>query len=76
MDDDLMERLRSRDILYDRTADGAEFFHVYTQFFQKRFFFEVVQRVGGYDQYGAANAPARMAAQALNQRESAELAFL
>jgi 4-hydroxyphenylpyruvate dioxygenase len=76
LEDDLLERLRSRHILYDRAADGGEFFHVYTQFFQKRFFFEVVQRSGGYDQYGAANAPARMAAQAVNQRDSAELAFL
>lgn len=76
LEDDLLERLRGGDILYDRSAGGAEFFHVYTQFFQKRFFFEVVQRKGGYDQYGAANAPVRMAAQAVNQREGAELAWL
>ena len=29
----------------------------------RRLFFEVVQRRGGYDGYGAANAPVRMAAQ-------------
>ena len=28
-----------------------------------RLFFEVVQRRGGYDGYGAANSPVRMAAQ-------------
>jgi 4-hydroxyphenylpyruvate dioxygenase len=37
--------------------------------FRGRFFFEVVQRSGGYDQYGAANAPVRMAAQAQAQRQ-------
>ena len=31
--------------------------------FDDRFFFEVVQRCGGYQQYGAANAAVRMAAQ-------------
>ena len=62
--DALVDELRRRHILYDRTPDGGEFFHVYTQFFRGRFFFEVVQRKGGYDLYGAANAPVRMAAQA------------
>ena len=50
-------------ILYDRAA-GGEYFHIYTESFAERFFFEIVQRVGGYDAYGALNAPARMAAQA------------
>jgi 4-hydroxyphenylpyruvate dioxygenase len=50
-------------ILYDRSA-GGEYFHIYTETFADRFFFEIVQRVGGYDAYGALNAPARMAAQA------------
>lgn len=65
--DALVDELRRRHILYDRSADGGEFFHVYTQFFRGRFFFEVVQRKGGYDLYGAANAPVRMAAQAQNR---------
>ncbi len=72
LEDDLVDELRRRHILYDRSADGGEFFHVYTQFFRGRFFFEVVQRVGGYDQYGAINAPVRMAAQAQAQRAPAE----
>jgi 4-hydroxyphenylpyruvate dioxygenase len=72
LEDDLVDELRRRHILYDRSAAGGEFFHVYTQFFRGRFFFEVVQRVGGYDQYGAINAPARMAAQAQAQRAPAE----
>jgi 4-hydroxyphenylpyruvate dioxygenase len=59
----LVERLQELGVLYDRTADG-EYFHIYSEAFAERFFFEVVQRVGGYDAYGALNAPARMAAQA------------
>ena len=34
------------------------------QAFAERFFFELVQRRGGYDAYGALNAPARMVSQA------------
>jgi 4-hydroxyphenylpyruvate dioxygenase len=68
LDDAFVERLRSHEVLYDRDPRSGEFFHVYTQTFHDRFFFEVVQRVGGYDQYGAANAPVRMAAQARSAR--------
>lgn len=60
---ELLDRLRAGGILYDRIDDG-EFLHIYTRAFQDRFFFELVQRVGGYESYGAANAPVRMAAQA------------
>ena len=68
LDDALVDELRRRHILYDRSPNGGEFFHVYTQFFRGRFFFEVVQRKGGYDLYGAINAPVRMAAQAQSRR--------
>lgn len=51
-------------VLYDRT-DAGEFLHLYTEVFAGRFFFEIVQRVGGYRGYGASNAPVRMAAQAI-----------
>ena len=61
LDADLVARMAASGILYDRQGEG-EFFHLYTQPFEDRFFFELVQRVGGYDQYGAVNAPARMAA--------------
>ena len=47
---------------FERTADG-EYLHAYSESFAGRFFFEVVQRVGDYDGYGAVNAPARLAAQ-------------
>jgi 4-hydroxyphenylpyruvate dioxygenase len=62
IDPELVERLRSLGILYDRTA-GGEFFHIYTRSFADHFFFEIVQRTGSYDTYGASNAPARMASQ-------------
>ncbi|WP_062350301.1 sugar phosphate isomerase/epimerase and 4-hydroxyphenylpyruvate domain-containing protein [Herbidospora yilanensis] len=53
--------LRGTDVLYDRADDG-EFLHLYTATIG-RVFFEVVQRIGGYSGYGAANTPVRLAAQ-------------
>ena len=61
LDPALVERMRALGILYDRTADG-DYFHIYTESFADRFFFEIVQR-SDYDAYGALNAPARMASQ-------------
>lgn len=58
-----LNSLRRHHLLYDRDDDG-EFLHAYTQAFDDRFFFEIVQRTGGYQGYGAVNAAARMAAQA------------
>jgi 4-hydroxyphenylpyruvate dioxygenase len=55
--------LRNNNILYDQDGGGA-FLHAYTDPFEDRFFFEIVQRVGDYRQYGATNASVRMAAQA------------
>ncbi len=55
-----VERMREFGILYERAGDG-EYFHAYSESFADRFFFEIVQRVGSYDGYGALNAPARMA---------------
>ena len=49
-------------ILYDRDADG-EFYQCYSRVFSGGLFFEIVQRVGGYCGFGAANAPFRIAAQ-------------
>ncbi|MEA3251794.1 MAG: TIM barrel protein [Pseudomonadota bacterium] len=63
LDDSLLEAMRTRNILYDRNDDG-EFFHAYTETFMDRFFFEVVERRGDYSQFGAVNAPIRLAAQA------------
>lgn len=61
--DDFVERLRTAGVLFDRSVAG-DFLHIYTDGGEQGFFFEIVQRIGGYDAYGAANAAARMAAQA------------
>ena len=63
LDDDLIERMRAAGVLFDRSAAG-DYLHIYTESFEQGLFFEVVQRVGAYDGYGASNAPARMASQA------------
>ena len=55
--------LRALNLLYD-CDEAGEFLHAYTETFEDRFFFEIVQRIGGYQQYGAVNAAVRMAAQA------------
>ncbi|MFT4171170.1 MAG: TIM barrel protein [Rhodocyclaceae bacterium] len=57
----LLEQMRSYNILYDRAGAG-EFLHAYTVPFENRFFFEFIERRGGYSQYGAVNAPVRLAA--------------
>lgn len=57
----VLERMRALGVLYDRNKTG-EFFQIYTATFEERFFFEVVER-RGYDLYGAANTPVRLAAQ-------------
>jgi 4-hydroxyphenylpyruvate dioxygenase len=62
--------LRERSILYDR-SDTGEYLHAYTSSFAGRFFFEIVQRLGDYDQYGAMNAPARLVSQAQSHPRSA-----
>jgi 3-dehydroshikimate dehydratase len=56
-----MTELRAASVLYDRDADG-ELLHFSTRILGGRVFFEVVQRVGAYAGYGAANSPVRMAA--------------
>ena len=63
LDPALVGKMQSLGILFDQTPLGA-FFHIYTPRFADRFFFEVVQRVGGYDGYGALNGAARLASEA------------
>lgn len=58
---EMLASLRELDLLYDRDANG-EFIHFYTRTIGD-VFFEVVERRGGYDGYGGANAPIRLAAQ-------------
>jgi 4-hydroxyphenylpyruvate dioxygenase len=59
---DLAAKLRAGNILYDRD-DAGEFFQIYSQTYGDGFFLEIVERRGGYDGYGAPNAPFRIAAQ-------------
>jgi 4-hydroxyphenylpyruvate dioxygenase len=61
---ELIERMRAHAVLYDAEPGGAELLHFYTALVGTSLFFEVVERRGGYDGYGAANSPARLAAQA------------
>jgi 4-hydroxyphenylpyruvate dioxygenase len=58
----LVDKLAAAHILYDRDGSG-EYFQYYTRAFDKRFFFEIVER-RNYAGYAAANAPVRLAAQA------------
>ncbi|MBF9058180.1 TIM barrel protein [Rhodobacterales bacterium HKCCSP123] len=57
-----LARMQASNILYDRVGE-AEFYQVYSRPFAGAMFFEIVERRGGYDGYGAPNAPFRIAAQ-------------
>jgi 4-hydroxyphenylpyruvate dioxygenase len=63
LDDAFLAQLRRDNLLFDRDDAGA-YLQAYTASFDDRFFFEIVQRTGDYQQYGAANAAVRLAAQA------------
>ena len=54
--------LRKGQMLYDRDAAG-EYFQIYGTPIFNGFFFEIVERRGAYQGYGARNAPIRLAAQ-------------
>jgi 4-hydroxyphenylpyruvate dioxygenase len=71
LDPALLERMQALRVLYDRIGAG-EFFHLYTRAING-VFFEVIERRGGYDRYGEANAPVRLAAQAAAERSAAEV---
>ncbi len=71
LDAELLERLRGAGILYDRDAEG-EYLQLFTEAFDDRFFFEVVERRGAHRGFGAANAPIRLAAQARSAATSAD----
>ncbi|MFK5979443.1 MAG: TIM barrel protein [Rhizobiaceae bacterium] len=67
LDENLMSKLREFHILYDRDDDG-EFFQFYSPNYGEGFFFEIVERRGNYQGYGATNAQFRIAAQKRNMR--------
>jgi 4-hydroxyphenylpyruvate dioxygenase len=58
----VLERWRGLGLMVERGTDGSEFLHAYTVPFDGRFFFEIVERRGGYSGYGATDAPVRLAA--------------
>jgi 4-hydroxyphenylpyruvate dioxygenase len=62
IDPELIATLKRHNLLYDRDGAG-EYFQFYLPSFADGFFFEVVERRGGYEGYGAINAPFRIAAQ-------------
>jgi 4-hydroxyphenylpyruvate dioxygenase len=61
LDPALLADLRECGLFYDEDAHGR-YLHLATEVLGSRVFFEVVQRLDGYDGYGTANAPVRMAA--------------
>ncbi|QPO12051.1 sugar phosphate isomerase/epimerase and 4-hydroxyphenylpyruvate domain-containing protein [Thalassospira sp. A40-3] len=70
LEPELLDRLRARNILYDRDDEG-EYYQAYTRTFANRFFFELVER-RAYRGFGAANAPIRLASQTrMNRRNDA-----
>jgi 4-hydroxyphenylpyruvate dioxygenase len=61
IDAGLLADMRELGIFYDEDESGR-FLHLCTEVLGDRVFFEVVQRLDGYDGYGTPNAPVRMAA--------------
>ncbi len=70
LEETFVAKLQAYNILYDADTWGGAFLHVYSAPFEQRFFFEISQRLNGYDQYGAANTPVRLAAQTQSRKES------
>ncbi|WP_127900817.1 bifunctional sugar phosphate isomerase/epimerase/4-hydroxyphenylpyruvate dioxygenase family protein [Solirhodobacter olei] len=64
---ELVARLKAAHILYDRDEAG-EYFQLYSRTWGEGFFFEILERRGGYKGYGAVNAPFRIAAQKRGMR--------
>ena len=60
--EETVAKLKRGHILYDRDGRG-EYFQIYSVPIWGGFFFEIVARTGGYQGYGARNAPIRLAAQ-------------
>ena len=63
LDAGLLQQIAELGLMYDEDERGGRYLHLATPVLGDRVFFEVVQRVGGYDGYGTADAPVRMAAQ-------------
>ena len=66
--EEMIAKLKDGNILYDRDGRG-EYFQIYSVPIWGGFFFEIVERRGGYQGYGARNAPIRLAAQMRHLKE-------
>ena len=64
---DLLAAIREHGLMYEEDASGS-CLHLATPVLGDRVFFVVVQRLGGYDGYGTADAPVRMAAHQRRRR--------
>ncbi|TRD16246.1 bifunctional sugar phosphate isomerase/epimerase/4-hydroxyphenylpyruvate dioxygenase family protein [Palleronia caenipelagi] len=71
LDGALVARLAAEQILYARRG-GAEFFQIFSRAIFGGFFFEIVERRGGYRGYGARNASVRLAAQIRHAPETSD----
>jgi 4-hydroxyphenylpyruvate dioxygenase len=60
--EETIEALRDTRVLYDADEHG-ELLHFFTEVVGDRLFFEVLERRGGYDGYGAVNSAVRLGAQ-------------
>ena len=71
LEPDRVDELRASGVMYDADGRGGELLQLFTEMIGDRLFFEVVQREGGYDGYGAANSAVRLAAQLRPERSAA-----
>jgi 4-hydroxyphenylpyruvate dioxygenase len=62
-DDEATACMEAAGMLYDEDLQGRAYRQLYSRAFDKLFFFEFVERLGGYPGYGAPNAGVRLAAQ-------------
>ena len=60
-DAETIERMERLAILYDQIGSG-KLLQAFTPMIGNRLFFELCQRIDGYDSYGTANAPVRISA--------------
>ena len=70
LDEEMTGVLQAGNILYDR-QDGTEYFQIYSRPIFQGFFFEIIERRGGYPGYGARNAPVRLASQMTHRERQA-----
>ena len=59
LDEATVERMREQDIVFAGAGGGA-YYQAYTETFEGRFYFQIVQRTA-YDGYGEINEPLRVA---------------